>query len=381
MAKITTNFFQRLQQSRMVALLLTIMGLFFGLWFCISTITNLALYEQDATRHAKTLTDGKNNVTSVDVDQIDVNNDNKLIHIVGETTVDEIIVDKLFKIEVVNVIKLHRIVQMYQWQEDDDSNYKKVWSKQFINSKKFANPNQHKNPNLPFTSKVMTAKQVILGDFIVPNLLVKKMDHYQELPMQGLWQEQENLRKLFPNKKIHFTAGSYYIGRDFKQPKIGDLKLSFMAVLPENISIIAKQGSQLGPYITANGGSIELFEYGIFTKERMFRNARTSLFTTGIQPRLESILLIFIGIYIIFHILWVASPSLLNPNDFRGWLLALIISVSLTLSVISFSWHEYNSTIGKVLFTLAVIILYLLKFTYKPQKLVSETIVPQKSEN
>ncbi|MDM8566374.1 TMEM43 family protein [Candidatus Halobeggiatoa sp. HSG11] len=376
MAKLNTNFSQRLQQSRMVAALITIIGLFFGLWFCINAVTDLMEHEQNAINHAKTLAEGKNTVISVDVDRIDMNNNNKLIHIIGETSVDEIIMDDLFKVEVVNVIKLRRIVQMYQWQKEEDD-YKKVWSEQSIDSAKFFNSKYH-NPTMSSTSKVMIARQVILGDFIIPNTLVMEMDHYQKLPMKGLWEEQENLRRLFSNQKIHFIDGTYYIGKDLEQPEIGDLKLSFAAVLPENISIIANQQSQLTPYITETGGSIEMFEYGIVTSRWMFKNARIKLFINNIQPRLKGFFTIFIGIYIIFHVLWIASPSLLEPNNFRGWLLALIVAIAFTFAVIAFSWHDYSSIFGKALFIVSIIILYFLKFSYKPRMLMPETTVPRK---
>lgn len=377
MAKLTTNFPQRLRQSRMVVFLLTIIGLFLGLWFCTTAIINLMTQEPKIIYQAKTLVEGKNTVISVDVDQVDMNNDNKLIHIVGETTVDEMIIDKIFKIEVVNVIKLRRIIQAYQWQEDSEHNYNKIWSEQFIDSKKFYD---HNNSTMPFTSKLFTAKQVILGDFIVPSKFINDMNHYQKLPMKGLWLEQQNLRKILPNKQLHFIEGGYYIGKNPEQPQIGDLKINFVAVLPENISIIAKQQSQLSPYETEIGGSIELFEYGILTSDRMFRNARTALFSNNLKPRIENIFAIFIGVYIIFHVLWIVSPSLLNPRDFRGWLFALIIAMALTLFVIAVNWHDYNSVVGKVLFIVSIAILYLLKFSYKHQFLVPETTVPQKKD-
>ncbi|HHB91928.1 MAG TPA: hypothetical protein ENK59_01800 [Thioploca sp.] len=375
MAKLTTNFTQRLQQSRMVILLLTIIGLFLGLWFCTTAIISLVKQESEIIYQVKTLTEGKNSVIQVNVNQIDMNNNNKLIHITGRAIVDEIIVDKIFKIEVVNVIKLRRIIQAYQWQEDSEHNYTKVWSEQFIDSKKFYDQKHH-NPILPFTSKLFIAKQVILGDFIISSKLVNDMDHYQKLPMQGLWQEQKNLRERLPNRQLHFTDGSYYIGENPEQPKIGDLKISFIAVLPEDISIIAKQQLQLSPYKTKIGGSIELFEYGILTSEQMFRNARTTLFANNLKPRLENMFTIFIGIYIIIHVLWMVSPSLLNPMNFRGWLLALIIAVALTLFIIAINWHEYNPIVGKILFILSITFLYLLKFSYKPQFLAHKTIIP-----
>ncbi|MFK5969580.1 MAG: TMEM43 family protein [Candidatus Marithrix sp.] len=379
MAKLTTNFSQRLQQSRMVILLLTIIGLFLGLWLCTTAIISLMTQESEIIYQVKTLTEGKNSVIQVDVNQIDMTNNNKLIHITGETIIDEIIVDKIFKIEVINVIKLRRIIQAYQWQEDSEHNYTKIWSEQFIDSKKFYDHKYH-NPILPFTSKLFIAKQVILGDFIVSNKLIDDMDHYQKLPMQGLWQEQKNLQEILPNKQLHFIDGSYYIGESPKQPQIGDLKISFTAILPENISIIAKQQLQLLPYKTQIGGNIELFEYGILTSERMFRNARADLFANHLKLRLENMFAIFIGIYVIFHVLWMVSPSLLNPMNFRGWLLALIIAVALTLFIIAINWHEYNSIVGKVLFILSIGILYLLKFSYKPQLLVRETMIPQKRD-
>ncbi len=374
MAKITTSLSQQLQQSRMVAMLITVIGLFLGLWLGINATIDLMVNEPETIYHVKTLAAGKNTVISVDVDQVDINNENKLIHITGETTVDEIILDKLIKIEVVNVIKLRRILQIYQWQKNTEQNYDKVWSEQIIDSKKFYDA-KHNNPTIPFASRTFIAKQVILGDFIVSHTLINNMNHYQKLPMKGLWQEQENLRTLLPNKKLHFIDGEYFIGENPEQPKIGDLKLSFMAVLPENISIITKQ-IQLSNYKTND--YIELFEYGILTSNRMFRNARVSLFTKNLKPRLESVFAIFIGVYIIFNVLWIASPSLLDPNNFRIWWFAFVTAISLTLAVIAFSWYDYNSIVGKTLFIISISNLYLLKFSYKPQTLALETMVPSK---
>jgi len=48
---------------------------------------------------------------------IDNRNENKLIHLSGEVTTNGILTDNLFDVTAANMIKLKRVVEMYQWEE------------------------------------------------------------------------------------------------------------------------------------------------------------------------------------------------------------------------------------------------------------------------
>ncbi len=60
---------------------------------------------------------------------------------------------------------------------------------------------------------------------------------------------------------------------DPNSPEIGDLKVSFSAALPGDVSVIAMQsGTTLSPYQTKNN-AIELLYVGNHTAEEMFKTA------------------------------------------------------------------------------------------------------------
>ncbi|RKZ35536.1 MAG: hypothetical protein DRQ41_15810 [Gammaproteobacteria bacterium] len=96
--------------------------------------------------------------------------------------------------------------------------------------------------------------------------------------------------------------------------------------------------------------------------------------------------MIFLGIYIIFNVLWIAKtsfPFMNKPSNIVGWLLSLIISAVLTLIIIGMTWKNYSPVIGITLLVIAVFSLYFLKFARKSPKLslIPETVVPQKMIN
>ena len=390
------NIAQKIRENRAVAVLLSFFGLLVALWFLLSGVLGLITNEQDALHRTKTLAEGKRLVISIEPDQSYTHYENNLVHLSGELTTDETIIDPMFQMNVY-ALKLRRVVEMYQWQENQSQDeadnleytYQKVWLESFIDSHKFKEPNRYHNPAMPLKSQLFIAKQVKLSHFILPSQLLEKMNHYQWLPMTDLsfWKAEDNLQSLLQDKPSHLKKGIYYVGQNLDFPKIGDLQIKFEIVQPETISVIAKQvNSNLVPYQTQTGGNIELFEYGTVSANKMFINARISLFFNKLYERFIDFFMIFLGIYIIFNVLWIAKtsfPFMNKPSNIVGWLLSLIISAVLTLIIIGMTWKNYSPVIGITLLVIAVFSLYFLKFARKSPKLslIPETVVPQKMIN
>ena len=402
---IYTNVTDNIQESRnLAALLWSLLGLFFGLLLCINALRTLTSNEQQAVHHAKTLAEGQRVVRSIELDQAEADNDGKLVHLSGEVTVDEVLRDTLFDVEIVNVIKLRRRVEMYQWEEQQymdeygtlDARYRKKWSEHLINSKQFELPKGHRNPaSMPVKTKAVIAKQVKLGDFTLSASLIEPMNDHQKLPMtdDSFLQVEENLSAQLADKELHLNNGNYYIGKNPIRPKIGDLRITFetVHVQPEpgktiTISVIAEQiGSRLVPYQSQTGEEIELFEYGVMSAEQMLRHKKIYQFFTDSRLRFLGFLMMFLGLYAIFSVSWVldgAIPFLGKATELRGWLTSLITATILMLITIAIIWIDYSPITGRTLLVIALVLLYLLKFARKPPNaptLIPEALVPQKS--
>jgi len=392
---LSTFIAQRLRESRLAALLLMFIGLFWGFLFSLIAIKYMSVNQQDAVYRAQTLAEGENLVIPVETYLVEAINQGRLIHLTGDVRVNEILKDTLFDITAVNVLAFRRVVKMYQWTEkiskkqDDtlDYRYDKIWLEQLIDSSLFELSQEHQNPDsMLITGQVTRAKQVKLGEFILPHNLIEKMNPSQWLPMTTLsfWQIPENLASRLGEQKIQLYDGHYYIGPDPSSPQIGDLQIKFEMIQPETISVVAKQvNSSLMPYQTQTAGEIELFELGTVSAEQMFYNAKKQKFFDILSESFGRFLIMGLGFYLLFIALWLSKntlPILGNPDNLRGWLISVVLAAVVSLIIIALSWIDYSPLIGRTLLVIAVCLLYFFKFARKSKQptLIYEEIVPKK---
>jgi len=395
------NFAEKLRSNRAVAVFLTVSGLFFALLFLLGAIMGLIANEQEALRCTKTLAEGEKLVISISLNKIEANNEEHLVHLSGEVLIDEMLIDPLFQVKIYNAISLRRVVEMYQWQEKQSENesgnieyiYEKIWSEHFIDSNEFKHPRKYYNSAKVLKSKVFDAKAPVkLGAFTLSESLIEKMAHYQRFQMteMSFWKAEDNLHNLLQEKESHFYEENFYVGNNPIVPQIGDLQIKFEIFQPNIISVIAKQvNSNLVSYQTQTGDDIELFEFGVVSAKKMFWNERISLFPNQSKPRFIGFFFLFLGIYIIFGVLWLAKtslPFLGNPSNTVGWLFSLIMAAALTLSIMGVIWKNYSPVTAGILFVIAVAILFLLIFVRrkepklkKGQKSLKNTyLIPEK---
>ncbi len=392
---IYTTLTEKLQESyNIAALLWSLIGLFVGLLLCFSAIKTLISNEHEALRHAKSLTEGQTVVISIEADFEAEANDGQLVHLSGDVFTEEILRDPLFDVNVINVIKLRRQVEMYQWVEYQTTDeygtldvlYYKRWSESLVDSKQFQRADKHQNPlYMPMKTRIVTTSQAKLGYFSLSTSLIAKMNNYQPLPMTeySLWQLEQNLTAQIGTKSIHQIDGNYYIGKNPDHPQIGDLRIQFAQVLPETLSVIAKQeGSQLLPYITQTNDEIELLEYGSLSAEQMFQKQQINRFIQSLPDRMFGLLMMFIGFYAIFSVSWVLNsslPLLGKAAEIKGWLTSLLLATMVTLSLIAVTWINYSLMTGRILIMTAIIMLYFFKWVRKPLPPLSpESMIAEK---
>ncbi len=354
-------------------------NIIFGVLLLSFSLIMLFWNEGNVIHRVQTLEEAEQDVISIEANQVDLFNESKLIHLSGPAVTNEIVTDEKFGIDATDVIKLHRIVEMYQWQESQHSEskgllgskdtvtmnytYEKIWLTEHINSKKkFKNPLGHKNPLMPIKSKEFIAEQVTLGEFTLSDGIVNQLNNYQHLPIEKSAVQIQDIT----DSKISLKFGDYYIGKDPAfNPQIGDLRIRFEIVLPTTITVIAKQAdSDLVPYQTRIAGKIELFEYGTVDAKIMFKQARVFNNNFVWFLRFVGFLLMFIGLGVIFQVFRILAtiiPFFNSILGYIGWLGAFIFALTFSLDSIAISWLYYHPLASIILILISLSFLFLLK--------------------
>ncbi len=369
---VNNNSFQEVTNqswgSRMMA---SIKGVATGALFFIASFPVLFWNEGRAVRTAKSLKEGASNVIEIKSDIPSVDNEGKLIHLTGNTTVKNKITDTEFGISIMG-IKLIREVEGYQWKEKSESktrdkvgggqetittyNYERVWSTEVYDSDKFKSPEGHINPKeFIYSSKEYINDSVQLGEFQLSASLIKAMDKAEQIPIQRL--DSTSNESVKNSATVHESM--VYIGsKNITTPQIGDLRIKFKVVKPATVSIISKQiGNTFEPYEADAGDAIELLEYGKISSKNMFTHAQdTNRMMTWVL-RLCGLVAMFIGLTLIFKpLVMVANvlPFLGSILNLGIGLFAGIIAFTLSILTIAIAWLFYRPVLSILLLAVGV---------------------------
>lgn len=223
-------------------------------------------------------------VISVPADRVNPANEGKLVHVSGPATTDDRLPDRDFGFAV-PAIRLERTVRMYQWKEVRGASqtdkklggkketrtqytYEKVWSGEPISSARFQVPAGHQNPgNFPYADKTVATPNVRLGAFQLPTDFISDINRFEPL----------RFRRLPPNfpanlaSRAEVVEGNIFIGRNPRQPEVGDLMVSWRRVKPPvPVSIVARQtGDTFAPYPAPDGREIAVFSVGDKSAEEL----------------------------------------------------------------------------------------------------------------
>lgn len=363
-------------------------GVFTGILFIIGGIILLWTNEGRAVKTARALEEGAGNVISIKADKIDIANNKKLVHVSGLATTTDTIKDADFNVKV-NALKLIRTVQHFQWKEKSTSttekniggssdtkttyNYTKDWENSPIASDKFKMPEGHQNTNpYSYTDETILAENIALGAFNLPENLAQRISSSKKITITSL---DSNL------SKTAILASNYiYVGsKNVDSPQIGDLRISFTAVYPKQISVIANQvENTFEEYTASNGKGVELLQEGTVSAEKMFTNAIESNKTKTWFLRFLGFILIFGGLRGIFKPL----VAVANVLPFLGSILnvgigaaCFAVALPLSLLIIAFAWLAYRPVLAGVLIASAIFLIMYLKRRSKNK------IVPESTTN
>jgi len=340
--------------------------------------------ESSTVEIKKSLEEGESKVITVPSGVVNKANEGKLVHVSGLATSKETLTDPRFEtISVTNSLKLERRVEMYQWKETEHTetqsgyqggsshrytkySYDKKWSSKLIDSSRF-HESGHDNPrSMPVKEWKEYARNPKLDAFKITKSLINKMGNGQEITPKttaGL----EGSR-IVGNKLYHGSNPSYKGGL-FNSANIGDIRISFHAHKPGEITVIAKQsGDTLSTYTTSNGETLELVANGRVRAEKMFGHARTlkSIMTWFVR------FIIWVFLFVIICITFRLSSELINNipllGDLAKWgtiLFSLVMAFSISALVISLTWISYRPLTSTPLLLCAIAFVILPRFINK----------------
>jgi hypothetical protein len=344
-------------------------GIIFGLLLFVIAFPLLFWNEGRAVKMHKSLEEGANNVVSVSADSIDNTNEGKLIHITGKADTEDILVDDQFVVSE-TAIKLKRIVEMYQWEEETSSettknyggssdtettySYDKTWSDDLIDSSSFEFPTDHTNPSsMPYEAKELYANDVKVGAFTLSPALIKRIGGETKLPLTD-----DNMEALSNDDvwEAQIQNGVLYIG-DPASPEIGDVRISFEITKPATVSIVSEQrDSTFVPYQAKAGAAVELLEMGNVGAEEMFQNAiEANKIMTWIL-RFLGIFLMFVGLAMMLKPLSVLGdviPFLGSAIGMGTGLLAGLLAIIFSFITIAIAWLFYRPLLSVILIVIA----------------------------
>ncbi len=356
----------------------SIKGVLFGLLLFVVAFPVLFWNEGRAVKRAKTLAEGQGAVQrNVPAEKVDPAMDGKLVHMQGEATSSETLTDDLFtSVSADNVIKLERVVEMYQWQERQESKtrkklgggtetvktytYNKTWSTSPIDSSKFhpdgASEYGRGNPPMPYQSGSQAAGVVSLGAFRLNPGLVSRINAWTPLAVD---QAALDALPAETSAKLKLSNNGFYQGANPASPAIGDLRVTFQVVKPTRVSIIAEQtGETFQPYQAKTvAGSLELLEIGDKSADEMFalevsRNNTLTWILRGV-----GFVVMALGIGLVFRPITVFADVIPLFGNILGagiGIFAFVTAAMFSLITIAIAWVFYRPVLGICLIVVGV---------------------------
>jgi len=376
----STSWFSRLGSS--------VKNVFFGFILVIGSILLLFWNEGRAVKTDQSLKEGASLVVSISPDSKQIEHDGKLIHFSGDAKTPSVLTDVDFGVAV-NALKLNRIVEVYQWEEDSQSTtkekfgggtdttttytYSKKWSDTLIDSSSFKEKELHQNPSTKrFENKQWMAENVSVGSYVISKELLESLSGYQPFTIT---QEMLNTLPYGTQEKIELVGNIlYYQTAKNSDPAIGDTRIKYEFIAPQPLSVISQQsGESLVPFKTKNSRAISMIQLGNHTAKEMFDTAISSNVTVTWIIRAVGSLIMYIGLSLIFGVLPVVASIIPMFGRLAGMGVSLIAGLLTLIGstvTIGIAWIFYRPVIGILLFLTAAIGIYMIIRTIaqKPAK-------------
>ena len=326
-----------------------------GLVLVPAAIILLYWNEGRAVDAIRALDRGAKSIVEVSAATVDQKFDGKLVHLTGMMQPGTPAQDPVFGVTADGLLRLSRKVEMFQWEEQSKSEshqnvggsktttttytYRKVWLDHPVDSARFHRQGDHENPPMQQQSHIFDAANVRIGAFRVDGPVLNKLESFA--PMANL-----------PAPPSGFSAesGGFFRGQDPNQPMIGDVKVTFGDIAAQTVTVAAASvNGALTNYRDANGYTIAMAQPGTVSAAVMFAAEKKTEGTLTWILRGGGFLLVFIGFLCIARpltMLFAILPFLESIVGAGVFLVAITLSVPVTLVTIAVAWIAHRPLIG-----------------------------------
>jgi hypothetical protein len=362
----TESGFARIGQS--------IKGVLGGLAMCAIAPMMLWWNEGRAVDAATGLAEGERKCISVPADK-GQGAELVLAHVQGKATSDEELADPVFPVKA-KALLLNRKVEMYQWKEEEKSEkkdklgggsettttykYHKDWFARPIDSEKFRIKKDHHNPPMAYESLEVVSKNAKLGKFEFNEGQIRSMGGHSPLTIT------EEVAKSLPAEAADYTVkDGKLVNGDVQKPKVGDMRISFQSVQPQDVTVVAgAQNDKFSKWLAPNKYEINLLELGTHDIKTMFAKAQSTEAMITWILRFVGFILLWIGISMIFGPIVAIARIIPLFGSLVGTgvgMFAFVGAACISLGVIAIAWFAHRPILSLLLIGGAVGILFLAK--------------------
>lgn len=337
-------------------------GALIGLFLLPISVLMLGWNEYRTVQRSHGIAEAKSVVVSIpDANEVAPDLNDKLVHLSGLATTEEILRDPQFAVEEVG-IHLARRVEMYQWVEDKRTTgkgdnrkteyyYDLEWHEGALDSSRFENPQGHENPDLRYAETSVTADDVHIGKYRLSDPLKRSMNRYvtvsinedrllEELP-EDQWDQY-----LVRNNQLFWSETS----PNPESPELGDLRIRFEVVRPADVSLVAKlQGDRFTEYRTSNNEPFERLYLGAFSAEQVMEKLTLENTFMAWLLRIIGTGMCIVGFWMVLGpIRSITSfiPVLAQLTGGLVFVVSLLMGTIISLTVIAVAWIAVRPLLG-----------------------------------
>lgn len=369
------EFTEVTSESGFSAIAKSIKGVLVGLAMCAGAPFLLWWNEGRAVEAATGLAEGERKCVSVPADKGEPGAALVLAHVQGKATADEELADPVFPVKA-KALLLSRKVEMYQWEQEEKSEkkdklgggsettttytYKKTWEDTWIDSTKFKQPKDHHNPPMPYESIEVVAKSAKLGKFDFSEGQIRRMGGETPLSVND-----ETVKGLPAEAAAYKAQDGKLISGKVSDPKIGDVRISFASVQPQDVTVVAgAQNNKFSEWAAPNGYKIDLIERGTFDIKAMFEKAqKLEAFITWVL-RFVGFIVLWIGISMLFGPIVAIARIIPMFGSLVGTgvgMFAFVGAACISLGVIAVAWFAHRPILSIALLGGAALLVFLAK--------------------
>ncbi len=313
-----------------------------------------------------TIGDLEDRTVTTSADKVNPDLDGQPVHVIAKAETDQVFRDETFGVEA-NALRMERQVEMYQWEENRPSKsekeegkkttYQKTWSDAPIDSAEFETVEGHENPPMPYERQDWIVEEATFGAYTLPKAFIQRLDAFEPVNLA-------DIASLLPDAKL-IGNGGLYLGDDPSSPQIGDVRIRFRFVLPQEASLIAQQeGSSFVPFKSEKTGNswIEIAA-GSYDKDALIELARGKVKLRTWILRAVGSLIMFFGLMVIISPVrrfMDRVPFLGNIVDAGIVIVNLLLAASLSLIVIIIAWFAHRPMLAIGLAVVTAVLVFLL---------------------